>query len=33
MDGHVEFLKYPDKYPVSRCWSTIQGIIWTAMAT
>jgi prepilin-type N-terminal cleavage/methylation domain-containing protein/prepilin-type processing-associated H-X9-DG protein len=31
MDGHVEFLKYPDKYPVSRCWSAIQGIIWGAM--
>jgi prepilin-type N-terminal cleavage/methylation domain-containing protein/prepilin-type processing-associated H-X9-DG protein len=28
MDGHVEFLKYPDKYPVSRCWSYIQKYIW-----
>ena len=33
MDGHVEFLKYPDKYPVSRCWSAIQAFIWLAMGT
>ncbi len=23
MDGHVEFLRYPSKYPVSRTWATI----------
>jgi prepilin-type N-terminal cleavage/methylation domain-containing protein/prepilin-type processing-associated H-X9-DG protein len=23
LDGHVEFLRYPDKYPVSRTWSAI----------
>jgi len=28
MDGHVEFLKYPDKYPVSRCFSFLQAFIW-----
>ncbi|MCX5757760.1 MAG: hypothetical protein NTU83_04500, partial [Candidatus Hydrogenedentes bacterium] len=22
-DGHVEFLTYPSKYPVSRTWATI----------
>ncbi|HOD52722.1 MAG TPA: DUF1559 domain-containing protein [Candidatus Hydrogenedentes bacterium] len=31
MDGHVEFLRYPSEYPVSRCWSVIQGIVWGAM--
>jgi len=31
MDGHVQFLKYPDKYPVSRCWSAIQYVIWSTM--
>jgi prepilin-type N-terminal cleavage/methylation domain-containing protein/prepilin-type processing-associated H-X9-DG protein len=31
MDGHVEFLKYPDKYPVSRCWSYIQKYIWEGL--
>ena len=33
MDGHVDFLRYPSEYPVSRCWSVIQGIIWGAMGT
>ncbi|MEA3365890.1 MAG: H-X9-DG-CTERM domain-containing protein [Candidatus Hydrogenedentes bacterium] len=33
MDGHVEFLRYPSKYPVSRCWARIQGIVWGAMGT
>jgi hypothetical protein len=23
MDGYVEFLRYPDKYPVSRTWAAI----------
>jgi prepilin-type processing-associated H-X9-DG protein len=23
MDGHVEFLRYPDKYPVSRTWAAL----------
>ena len=23
MDGHVEFLKYPTQYPVSRCWAAM----------
>jgi prepilin-type processing-associated H-X9-DG protein len=28
MDGHVEFLKYPSEYPVSRCYSYLQKFIW-----
>jgi len=28
MDGHVEFLKYPSEYPVSRCFSFLQAFIW-----
>jgi prepilin-type processing-associated H-X9-DG protein len=31
MDGHVEFLKYPSKYPVSKCWAKIQEIAWSLM--
>jgi len=31
MDGHVEFLRYPDKYPVSRTFSGIQALIWGTM--
>ena len=27
MDGHVEFLKYPDKFPVSRAFALIQGLV------
>jgi prepilin-type processing-associated H-X9-DG protein len=23
MDGHVEFLRYPSRYPISRTWATI----------
>lgn len=23
MDGHVEFIKYPDKFPIDRCWVLI----------
>ncbi len=29
MDGHVEFLRYPSEYPVSRTWSTIQALVWS----
>jgi prepilin-type processing-associated H-X9-DG protein len=25
MDGHVEFLKYPDKWPVNRTMATLQS--------
>ena len=31
MDGHVDFLKYPTKYPVSRCWAKIQEIAWSLL--
>jgi len=27
MDGHVEFLKYPDKFPASRAFALIQGAV------
>ncbi len=27
MDGHVTFLRYPDKYPVSRTWASVTLII------
>jgi len=27
MDGHVEFLKYPSKYPVSRTWAAIWSLL------
>ncbi len=27
MDGHTAFLRYPDKYPVSKTWATIVGFI------
>jgi prepilin-type N-terminal cleavage/methylation domain-containing protein/prepilin-type processing-associated H-X9-DG protein len=27
MDGHVEFLKYPDKFPASRAFALIQGVV------
>lgn len=27
MDGHTAFLRYPDKYPVSKTWATIVGTI------
>ena len=27
MDGHVEFLRYPNKYPASRAWATIVGSV------
>jgi prepilin-type processing-associated H-X9-DG protein len=27
MDGHVEFLKYPTKYPVSMTWAGIAELI------
>jgi prepilin-type N-terminal cleavage/methylation domain-containing protein/prepilin-type processing-associated H-X9-DG protein len=27
MDGHVEFLKYPDKFPASRAFAMIQGAV------
>jgi len=29
MDGHVEFLKYPTQYPVSRCWAAMLDYIIT----
>lgn len=32
MDGHVEFLRYPSKYPVSRVWSAIQAYAWSLSA-
>jgi len=27
MDGHIEFLRYPNRYPVSRAWATIVGSV------
>jgi prepilin-type processing-associated H-X9-DG protein len=27
MDGHVDFLRYPSKYPVSRAWATVVGTV------
>ena len=27
MDGHVEFLKFPSEYPVSRAWSQFMTLI------
>jgi prepilin-type N-terminal cleavage/methylation domain-containing protein/prepilin-type processing-associated H-X9-DG protein len=32
LDGHVEFLRYPAKYPVSRTSSFIQAFVWTLAA-
>ena len=29
MDGHVDFLRYPDKYPISRCSAVILAFAWT----
>jgi prepilin-type processing-associated H-X9-DG protein len=27
MDGHIEFLKYPSTYPVSRTWAAIWSVL------
>jgi len=32
MDGHVDFLRYPSKYPVSRTWATILDYVMAGFA-